>query len=515
MYKLELTQLEWSSPLRRNDKGMNLAPIPNEIYAEILDLLHPEGDGTLSEPLEALASLSLSCRYLCFLALPRLYSSMKMAGPSNTRKRGPEYSKFYTAVTQNSGDGRALAQYVRSAHLLDYSDSMGKPAHRALSATLYLPAIGFMENLARVTITNAEVARPFFQALAGLKRLESLKLIQFLIYGSCKEDFSILSSLRLSSLELSPIPFIAQVTLIETMPEEYGLLALAFDYACLAKLSTAIRGSIQKLETCSKQLPLHTLEIASSDFRLTRSSVQCLQGLRRLVFTTGAQEALKGVQLEPSDLPNLTEVVCTPPQLDVLARGRRLTDITLHWEWVNSPRIPTLFKTLSESVAASLKHLKMPAEWLISSSLLPSDPLPNLEHLTLCESGNALEERESILRSVGAVVPWLPRVRSIRVVYELCPSNPRLANINLKAQYGNLSGIPEPFSNYLTVVQLGRILWSKRGAPERRWEVEFEASLRDTLREQLKGKLHRTLMTFPDDHADYLSTLVHSFTYPT
>ncbi|KAF6743476.1 hypothetical protein DFP72DRAFT_933207 [Ephemerocybe angulata] len=396
MDKLELTQLEWSSPLRRNDKGMNLAPIPNEIYAEILDLLHPEGDGTLSEPPEVLANLSLTCRYLCFLALPRLYSSMKMAGPSYTRKRGPEYSKFYTAVTQNSGDGRALAQYVRSAHLLDYSDSMGKPAHRALSATLYLPAIGFMENLARVTITNAEIARPFFQALTGLKRLESLKLIQFLIYGSCKEDFSILSSLRLSSLELSPIPFIAQVTLIETMPEEYGLLALAFDYACLAKLSTAIRGSIQKLETCSEQLPLHTLEITSSDFRLTRSSVKCLQDLRRLVFTTGAQDALKGVQLEPSDLPNLTEVVCTPPQLDVLARGRRLTDITLHWEWANSPRIPTLFKTLSESVAASLKHLKMPAEWLISSSLLPSDPLPNLEHLTLCESGNALEERESV-----------------------------------------------------------------------------------------------------------------------
>ncbi|KAF6760636.1 hypothetical protein DFP72DRAFT_1166243 [Ephemerocybe angulata] len=503
---------QYSSPVRRNGKGENLDPFPNEIYAEILHYVQPDRQDN-AEYHRQLSKIALVCRYFCFLMVPRLFDTLIFDGSTEAKGPTPNYSGFCRSIIKDEGQARELAKYVRTCRVLNWlpDEGFGQISSAAASfLKLHFSAMVFMENLSSLIIDKIILTSQILRALSELKKLKHLELTDFKDMKGCRAgDYKKLASLRLTTLKMhnsNDEPAFDW--------DDYKRLGQAFDYSHLETLLTSIPSSVTVIQKSSHPSPLRTLELKLYNLQevtLDTSLFHRLPELRRFEIAPTGHNQLAGVVLKPSDIPLLEDVECLPDHLALFVPGRPVSRVTITLSprsFQYAPQSPAFLEPLARSTAAAI-NLSLPFTWFALYIEAAHGYLAKVNKLRLFCLYRDLDTNPEILKTLATAIPMLPQIRHIQAEtgpgwMGIIPTT--FDKINLKEQEATLSGIPS--SSKVEDLQLGLIKWSRDR--DGRWTPSFHDELRDSLENQLEKVSNWSDYLERSDVEDYMKNLFAS-----
>lgn len=113
-----------------------------------------------------------------------------------------------------------------------------------------------------------------------------------------------------------------------------------------------------------------------------------------------------------------------------------------------------------------------------------------------------------MLESLGSKLVRLPQVKKVYFALQDLEYAPLLmGSMNLERQYLALQELrrrPNP-----TVVQLGRIIWTRKADED--WDLEFEDSLAGCLMNQAQQTDYKYAMILSNDHRGFLKRLLSPY----
>ncbi|KAG1772022.1 hypothetical protein EDD22DRAFT_947571 [Suillus occidentalis] len=166
----------WSTPLRRNGQT-DLPLIPNEIYLHIFECIAPI-DRPLSQyfdqDIKIFSALALVCRFFRFVALPRIFEGVTFSAKKHRDSTlASRKSEWATQILANDEPAMSLALYVRECTF----DTLALHEEEKWPfENLYCQAMARMSNIRKVVFSCLFVKIDHWEALAGLKQLDSLHL---------------------------------------------------------------------------------------------------------------------------------------------------------------------------------------------------------------------------------------------------------------------------------------------------------------------------------------------------
>ncbi|KAF9477206.1 hypothetical protein BDN70DRAFT_881421 [Pholiota conissans] len=316
-----MSTLTWSSPVRKSN-GLELCPIPNEIYLDILEYIRPPHDATESIFATAkrdLSSLALVCRFFSATTLPWIFENVCFSGSIGTRNTSAaSESSFCRSILKGSGTARAMAGYVKKCVFQSWLSDDGDEWFREELIGLYLDALAFMPNIEELTLMETTITRDLLKAIGGLQKLSTLTINLCPCAPNLKHRyFANLLSLRLKSCHFRSAVNDEFVLAINLDTVRHFTLQQKFTHPLFSRSHGPI--------------PLEELDIfwveSISECEALLSRATALKTIR--VKHTHKLLDLSKIKQTSSTLPHLTTIEAPLDVAKFLVPGRPVSSITL------------------------------------------------------------------------------------------------------------------------------------------------------------------------------------------
>ncbi|TEB30764.1 hypothetical protein FA13DRAFT_1774568 [Coprinellus micaceus] len=379
----------------------------------------------------------------------------------------PSHPRFCREVVKGKSKeyARSLAKYVRTFRLVNWIDPDTSLSYETAAKFLKecLSAMPYMPNLTTLELSYVAIVPSILRALPNLEQLESLKIIEF----------------ALTELHLKP-SFDDQVRVLD----DYAALAKAFHYSTLTTLVTHLPESVKVIQNSKVPFPLRIIKLKFDRVvvPISTSFFRNLPDLRTFSFGPSNHngDSLAAVTLSFAHFQRLEEVECDAKHLSKypasLSRTPLLFALTQH----STPRTSRQYHGRRRGASRSGFH---------SSGLLRLKTFTTRSRL-LCDENKFHPVEDSLdklhFRALTEFVRALPQVKTVNFIahqfFPLLDSSP----MSFAHQYSVLRKLLSAQHTRIRVVQLGRIVWTRRNDGD--WTIIFEDDLIEGLLAQAKGK---------------------------
>ncbi|PPQ96905.1 hypothetical protein CVT26_005891 [Gymnopilus dilepis] len=332
--------ISWSNPVRRRGKQA-LAPIPNELYLEILkNLRPPKAEPWLDRStIRRLARLSLVCRFFYSVMAPWMFESMEVI--FRARKDGSasqELRKFCKAVGARGEAAKTAAKYVKRCSITCLSIELDKPEDPApierACMSIYSKAVWHMSNMDNLNLSSVTVTKEFLLSLANLCNLKTLTVEDCLLAEDVNErHLRSVSSLKLKKLVATYTNMTGLAILNGTVAAPFHRFFDHIAPASLVEVTTSSWYLVKLLARRKETLSLETLcMLFVNDIHLLPTLFQRMPSLKTL-RALGALQLLDEpdipFRLDSELLPVLEEVHAPVALLSGIIPRRPISNIQI------------------------------------------------------------------------------------------------------------------------------------------------------------------------------------------
>ncbi|KAF8528722.1 hypothetical protein JB92DRAFT_2825956 [Gautieria morchelliformis] len=421
--------LDWKCPNRTRGSD-----IPLDVYQEIFAWLRLAADPDTDRNFynTTLARLALVCRYFSHYATFEMWRCLNFYGGHNQKLFLMPAEAWCTGVTTWLQPVEMLRTHVRECALQYWqSPDLTRRQVWRRDFTQFIPMLSHLDNLAVLTLDFVPMSHALLQSIGRLKRLEEL-----IILSMCMSKFpGSLTDEPCFALQETPFPVLRrlEVHYIESRVDSVFQDALRI-LASVPSLRTLVVGDSRWLD---RFLPIITPQLVSFSGNLTRVPPEAflrfikghaaLQNLTVYFTSSESQGSYLGINLDPTDLPNLRafsgpfalapKVIGSRPVTKLASPCHTLFDFEpaallpfmgvskiccvsnlIHYSWdvVNDdPEVWRALKPIGGGISQLVMHVSDANETLLSQISLS---FPNLVHLQLevpSVNGNDLSHKLS------------------------------------------------------------------------------------------------------------------------
>ena len=314
-----------------------------------------------------LSNLALVCRFFCAACLPRVFRVMEYSGQVHGEST-PSYAKFCREL--NAGDETAcyLAQHVKECTISHWMQAVEKGQWVFGNfLKVYIKSITSLVNLEALRLHRVPIDLKFLEALGALEKLKLLSVSSCDFQPLTKDNKWVTGSLKVAHFELwahrndallAPLSQIICSNFLRTLrTDNWGFSK--------AVMSQSVSFNIEAL----------TIPIAISEVMHVRSFLNRNPNITDLsifgpISILPYQLSYPILDLDPSSIPQLSRLECSPCFLDGLVPGRPLKLIKINWTPDDIlPSLEDVEKMLSaiRKSTAPLTVLRVPADVYVAA----------------------------------------------------------------------------------------------------------------------------------------------------